>query len=97
MTILLVLAAGAFLLLLPFGLVLFALPDSRECPLCRGETVVVRTAFTRIVRRWLVTRWCLRCGWEGLARTERPPPRQWTVEVARADTDRNGSGASRDR
>jgi predicted RNA-binding Zn-ribbon protein involved in translation (DUF1610 family) len=97
MTILLVLAAGAFLLLLPFGLVLFALPASRECPLCHGETVVLRTAFTRILRRWLVARWCMRCGWEGLARTPRRPARPWSVGVIRADPEGEEPGTPYDR
>lgn len=71
------LALGAF--------VLFRrLPRSRSCPRCRTTTARVRSR-TLAVAGWLLTgrslvqrRWCLACGWHGVARVpgrRAAPPR----------------------
>jgi hypothetical protein len=49
---------------------------SRHCPLCGNETVPVSSRAGRIARKlWfrhsIQRRWCVRCGWEGLARLAR--------------------------
>jgi predicted RNA-binding Zn-ribbon protein involved in translation (DUF1610 family) len=95
MNTLLVLALGAFLLLLPLGIVWLALSASRDCPFCGGETILLRTALSRLLRRWLVLRWCPRCGWEGFARSQRPKTRTWTIETVREGTDPKRFGTSR--
>ena len=56
------------LLLPPLVLDYRRLPDGQQCPTCGTETLAVRTALLRPVRRWLTCRWCMYCGWYGLAR-----------------------------
>lgn len=59
------------------------LPEGRNCALCGGETIRLRSrwlnAASRVLRgEELQRRWCLMCGWEGVARLpverEEPPP-----------------------
>jgi hypothetical protein len=50
---------------------------SRTCPICGNDTVPVDFRLGRIGRQlWLRTslqrRWCIRCGWDGIARLARP-------------------------
>lgn len=52
-----------------------ALPRTANCPLCAGDTLVVRRSWLRFLARLaprarLQRRWCLKCGWEGLTRAE---------------------------
>lgn len=58
------------------------LPEGRNCALCGGETIRLRSrwlnAASRVLRgEELQRRWCLMCGWEGVARLpverEEPP------------------------
>lgn len=60
------------------------LPSGRACPLCAGETLRLQSRWLRYARltgrRQLHSRWCPRCGWEGVARvTELPEQRRTTV------------------
>ena len=59
------------------------LPEGRNCALCGGDTIRLRSrwldAASRVLRHEeLQRRWCLVCGWEGIARLpverETPPP-----------------------
>src|SRR5690606_8976157 len=50
-----------------------ALPVGRACPHCSGETLLLRVRLLRLLsalhpRASLHRRWCLACGWEGMAR-----------------------------
>ncbi len=68
----------AAMLLSPFVLLYIFLPAGRECPRCTGETVAIRSRLLRPVRSMATLRWCLGCGWEGVARTaatRRPLPK----------------------
>lgn len=53
------------------------LPRGRACPLCGGETIRVRSRVLALVPlpggQRLHSRWCARCGWEGVARVEELP------------------------
>jgi hypothetical protein len=78
---LLVTGLWAAMLLSPFVLLFLFLPSGRDCPRCASETVSIRSRFLRPVRRLAVMRWCMACGWEGIARyavMRRPLP---TLEV----------------
>lgn len=63
-----------------------ALPRTADCPLCAGDTLVVRRPWFRLLSRVLPRarlqrRWCMKCGWEGLARAA-PRPAPAPVEAA---------------
>jgi len=50
-----------------------ALPRTERCPVCRGETLRLRSRLLRWISRALPSstlhrRWCPACGWEGVAR-----------------------------
>jgi drug/metabolite transporter (DMT)-like permease len=51
------------------------LPRGTECPACEADTLAVRMAVLRPVRTWLTWRWCIACGWHGLARAGVPRTR----------------------
>ncbi len=56
------------------------LPHGRGCPLCGSETLRVQSRWLRFVRvgggQRLHSRWCARCGWEGVARVVELPPQR---------------------
>ena len=82
----------AAMLLSPFVLLYLFLPSGRTCPRCATETVSIRSRLLAPARRVACLRWCMACGWEGLARTamlRRPAPKFEAVldEVEEADDD----------
>jgi hypothetical protein len=82
----------AAMLLSPFVLLYLFLPSGRGCPRCAGETVSIRSRALWPVKRVACLRWCMTCGWEGLARIavlRRPAPKLEAVldEVEEADDD----------
>lgn len=80
----------AAMLLSPFILLYLFLPAGSECPRCAAETISVRSTFLHPLRRIACLRWCLTCGWEGVARNSvlrRPLPRFEVVPDAKDDVD----------
>lgn len=80
----------AAMLLSPFVLLYIFLPAGRECPRCTGETVSIRSRFLRPIRSMATLRWCLSCGWEGIARnavSRRPLPKFEVVPDDGGDND----------
>jgi hypothetical protein len=82
----------AAMLLSPFVLLYLFLPSGRDCPRCASETVPIRSRLLRPLRRVAGVRWCMQCGWEGVARTtalRRPVPQFEVVpeELHEADDD----------
>ena len=65
---LLVTGLWAAMLISPFVLLYLFLPMGRECPRCAGETVAIRSRLLRPFRSVASLRWCLGCGWDGVAR-----------------------------
>jgi hypothetical protein len=55
-----------------------ALPVGRACPHCRAESVPLVAPVLRVLstvtRQSFQRRWCLECGWEGVARVPRMRP-----------------------
>ena len=75
---LLVTGLWAAMLLSPFILLYFFLPAGRECPRCAGETLPIKSRMLRPLRSLASLRWCMACGWEGVARhavVRRPLPK----------------------
>jgi hypothetical protein len=71
-------ALWAAMLLSPFALLYLFLPTGRQCPRCAGETLSIRSRLLRPVRGLASMRWCMACGWEGVARNavvRRPLPK----------------------
>lgn len=65
----------------PIALLVAFLPSGRACPRCAAEdTLPIRWAVLRPVRRWLTRRWCTLCGWEGVARRGRSRRRSRRLE-----------------
>ena len=62
------------MLLAPLVLLLALLPAGRDCPRCGCESLPIRVALLRPVRRYLNRRWCTSCGWEGVMRVTHAPP-----------------------
>ena len=62
------------MLLAPLALLLALLPAGRDCPRCGCESLPIRVAALRPVRRYLNRRWCTSCGWEGVMRVTRLAP-----------------------
>lgn len=62
------------MLLAPLALLLALLPAGRDCPRCGCESLPIRVAVLRPVRRYLNRRWCTSCGWEGVMRVSRAAP-----------------------
>lgn len=57
------------MLVVTIGVAYRALPSGRMCPRCGGPTDgVTGQRFQRLVAKWLLSRWCSRCGWEGTGR-----------------------------
>lgn len=87
---LLVTGLWAAMLLSPFLLLFLFLPSGRECPRCAAETVSIRSRLLRPVRRLATLRWCMACGWEGVARgavIRRPLPKLEVVPDDGNETD----------
>jgi hypothetical protein len=87
---LLVTGLWAAMLLSPFLLLFLFLPSGRECPRCASETVSIRSRLLRPVRRLATFRWCMACGWEGVARgtvIRRPLPKLEVVPDDSNDAD----------
>lgn len=75
----------AAMLLSPFMLLYLFLPVGRECPRCSEQTLPLRSGILRPLRSLVSFRWCMACGWEGVARStvvRRPLP---TFEVVPDD------------
>lgn len=82
----------AAMLLSPFVLLYLFLPSGRDCPRCAAETVSIRSTLLSPVRRIAALRWCMSCGWEGVARhatLRKPLPKLEVVpdEAEEADDD----------
>lgn len=80
----------AAMLLSPFVLLYLFLPAGRNCPRCASETVAVRSSLLHPLRRVAALRWCLSCGWEGIARStvlRRALPRFEVVPDSKDDVD----------
>jgi hypothetical protein len=81
----------AAMLLSPFILLFLFLPVGRECPRCAtGETLPIRSRLLRPMRRMVMLRWCMACGWEGIARNavmRRPLPKLEVVPDDGKDAD----------
>lgn len=67
-------ALWVVMLLAPLALLVALLPTGRDCPRCGSETLPIRVALLRSVRRMLNRRWCTACGWEGIMRVSRQIP-----------------------
>lgn len=83
-------ALWAAMLLSPFVLLYLFLPAGRECPRCAGETLPIRSMLLRPVRSLATHRWCVACGWEGVARNaivRRPLPKLEVVPDDGGDSD----------
>lgn len=68
------------MLLAPLALLLALLPAGRDCPRCGCESLPIRVAALRPVRRYLNRRWCTSCGWEGVMRVTHLAPAAPAVE-----------------
>jgi hypothetical protein len=77
------------MLLAPLALLVALLPSGRDCPRCGCESLPIRVALLRPVRRYLNRRWCTSCGWEGVMRVSRlaPVPALETVAEEHAEYD----------
>jgi len=63
------------------------LPEGTTCPLCRSETLLLRSRWlgwaSALLRRVVLQRrWCLSCGWEGIAKLTGEEARQARRRVA---------------
>ncbi|HET8656256.1 MAG TPA: hypothetical protein VFL93_12120 [Longimicrobiaceae bacterium] len=58
----------AAMLLSPLALLFLFLPSGRACPRCAAETVPIQSRLLRPLRRIAGIRWCMACGWQGVAR-----------------------------
>lgn len=88
-----VVALWIAMLLSPILLLFFFLPAGRDCPRCGGDTLLLHSRLLRPFRRLVSVRWCLSCGWEGIARHSvwrRPLP---TLEVVPDDAEDNDGNA----
>jgi hypothetical protein len=82
----------AAMLISPFILLYLFLPAGKDCPRCSTETVAIRSRWLWPARRIAGLRWCMSCGWEGVARSpgaRRPVAELEAVpdEVEEADDD----------
>lgn len=80
----------AAMLLSPFVLLYLFLPSGRDCPRCASETVAIRSRLLQPLRRVAGVRWCMGCGWEGIARSSvlrRPLPQFEVVPDDAEDAD----------
>ena len=58
----------AAMLVSPFVLLYLFLPAGKECPRCSAKTISIQSRLLRPVRAAARLRWCMECGWEGVAR-----------------------------
>ncbi len=63
------------------------LPEGTTCPLCRSDTLLLRSRLlglaSAVLRRVVLQRrWCLSCGWEGISKLTGPAARQARIRVA---------------
>lgn len=80
------------LLLSPLVLLFLFLPTGRDCPRCKGETLLIQSRPLRPIRRLANLRWCTACAWEGVMRTDvltRPLPKLEVVPDDSDDSDRD--------
>lgn len=87
---LLITGLWAAMLLSPFLLLFLFLPSGRDCPRCATETVPIRSRLLYPIRRLAAVRWCMACGWEGVARhavMRRPLPKFEVVPEDATDDD----------
>lgn len=63
-----VVALWTAMLLSPIVLLYVFLPAGRDCPRCTRETLCIRSRMLRPIRSLLSLRWCMECGWQGIAR-----------------------------
>lgn len=67
-----------------------ALPCGRDCPHCRRSTLLLRSRLLELISLipfvQVQRRWCLSCGWQGVARMPRPSVRL-VVGMRPADSD----------
>lgn len=81
-----VVSLWAAMILSPVLLLFLFLPAGRDCPRCGTETVPIRARLLHPVRSLAQLRWCMSCGWEGVARRVRgrrvPPPLEAVPENA---------------
>lgn len=61
-----VLGVAAIVLLVTTLPALLLVSFGRRCPHCLDLSLPLRSLLLRPVRRLMVRRWCLRCGWTGL-------------------------------
>lgn len=73
------------MLLAPLALLVALLPAGRDCPRCGCESLPIRVAALRPVRRHLGRRWCTSCGWEGVMRVARLVPAVPVLEPTAAE------------
>jgi hypothetical protein len=76
-----VVALWTAMLLSPVVLLYVFLPAGRDCPRCSQETLPIRSRMLRPFRRLMALRWCMACGWQGVARHASRPA---TVKPAEA-------------
>jgi hypothetical protein len=78
------------MLVSPFVLLFLFLPAGRDCPRCACETVPIHSRPLRPFQRLASLRWCMACGWEGVARNtalRRPLPQLEVVPDDAKDVD----------
>ncbi|HEX8431316.1 MAG TPA: hypothetical protein VF625_08515 [Longimicrobium sp.] len=83
----------------PVALLVALLPAGRDCPRCGSETLSIRSAVLRPVRKLFSQRWCTACGWEGTMRNQLRPQPLLGLEMAHAeeaDDDAAWRGEQRD-
>jgi hypothetical protein len=65
--------------LLALVTIYYIFPSERSCPECDGDTLPLRMSApgrlaARLMRGRIGRRWCPRCGWDGMVRTELHDP-----------------------
>jgi hypothetical protein len=86
-TIFVALFGGLFVLRVIAATIIFyyILPRGDRCPNCDAATVRVQPGRWGRMFRVVHTRWCLRCGWEGILRpgelTPEPQPSELTKHL----------------
>lgn len=67
-------------------LVYLILPKGFACPRCSDKLTLIRHPILKRVLPWVEHRWCLRCGWSGMAKRARE--RRQILTETRITTDR---------
>lgn len=75
------------MLVAPLALLVALLPAGRNCPRCGGETLPIRSVLLAPLHGLIRRRWCIGCGWEGLARRPGRPSPAPAFEVVPDDAD----------